>query len=887
MYKKISDYGVIGNLRTVALVALDGSIDWLCLPSIDSPSVFGALLDDGKGGRFALTPVDEWDSTASYVSGTNMLQTRFRTRSGVMELTDFMPIPAACKNGCETDEYDLYRRARILRGTMRVRLLFDPRFDYARGESTVHRHGGTVVAKAREGSLTLAASRDIPAGETPQTALFELDAGEDLWFRLKYQADEAVVCEGRSAETVLAETEAFWKNWLNKRETGRCVSLGHYQPMVNRSALVLKLLQFEETGAIAAAATTSLPEEIGGVRNWDYRFTWVRDTSFTLLALFNLGHLSETEGYLRWMERLLSEHGAESMQIMYGLRGEKEVPEYELSHLDGYKGSRPVRVGNDAARQKQLDIYGEIMDAALRLSDYVGKIDYGMWPTLRGICDHVVKNWREMDSGIWEVRGGPYHFVYSKVMCWVALDRGLTIAERYGFPADLETWKEARRLIKEEVLEKGWSEKKKSFVQHYDTEALDSSNLLLPILGFLPFEDPKIVSTVEVTRRALGHDGFLYRYLVEDGLPGGEGVFMLCSFWLVDCLIGLGKIEDAEFLLRRLEGTANHLGLFSEEYDADWREALGNFPQAFTHIGYINSVIKLLEAKGRLHKKEKEDHELSLLERLLASEILLNDGESKHAVPSRQIAVSLRSAMNVLRGAFFDTARSRVAYERMKGSDAYGEYVELSYNLKDMDLNDLKSHDEKIAFWINLYNVIVIHAVIELGIKDSVKEVRSFFKRVSYRIGDMAFTPHDIEHGILRGNRRPPYSLFRAFGDGDPRLAHTIEPLDPRIHFALVCASSSCPPIDVYTAENIGEELNLSGRTFLNAGGIQIDRKHRRVVLSRIFKWYGNDFGASDADRIRFIAPYLYDEAVKGFLMENAANLGIEYQSYDWRLNRG
>jgi hypothetical protein len=339
--------------------------------------------------------------------------------------------------------------------------------------------------------------------------------------------------------------------------------------------------------------------------------------------------------------------------------------------------------------------------------------------------------------------------------------------------------------------------------------------------------------------------------------------------------------------LRKLEATANHLGLFSEEYDVTWREALGNFPQAFTHIGYINSVIKFLDAKGAVQKEEREEPGRSAVKLLVSSDILLNDGEVERKVPSSEIATSLKNSMNVLRGAFFDTARSRVAYERMKGSEAYEDYLSLSYSLKDMNLKDLQERRESLAFWINLYNVIVIHAVIELGVKDSVKEVRNFFKRVRYRVGGMSFTPYDIEHGILRGNRRPPYAVFPVFPRDDSRLAHAVEPLEPRVHFALVCASSSCPPIDVYTAESLDEELHISGRTFLNAGGIVIDRERHGVSLSRIFKWYAKDFGATDAERLRFIAPYLYDDVERRFLEDNAEALSVSYQPYDWRLNRG
>ena len=656
------------------------------------------------------------------------------------------------------------------------------------------------------------------------------------------------------------------------------------KPISQLPPLVLKLLYYNPTGTIAAAATTSLPEEIGGTRNWDYRYTWVRDTSFTLQALFNLGHLSETHRYLRWIEKLLSEHGAGKMQIMYGLRGEEDLPEEELLHLDGYKGSRPVRIGNGAAKQRQLDIYGEIMDAALKLSDYVGKIDIKIWSLLRDVCDYAVEHWQEKDSGIWEVRDGPYHFVYSKVMCWVALDRGITIAKRYGFPANLKTWKETKTKIKGEVLRRGWNEDKQSFVQHYETDALDSSILLMPILGFLPFDDPRILSSIEAIKRELEHEGFLYRYLGEDGLPGREGAFLLCTFWLIRCLIALERFEEAGAYLRRMEDVANHLGLFSEEYEVREREALGNFPQAFTHIGYVNSVIALCHGKKRQAQGGEAEKESSHRDLLLANRIVLNRGEPGLDTPMKQIAMRLKDVMNILRGAFFEG--SRVAYEEMQGSPLYQEYLELSYTLNKMDLQHLKTREEQLAFWINLYNVIVIHGVIALGIRDSVKEVRSFFRRVQYQIGDLLFAPHDIEHGILRGNSRPPYSLFRMFRRRDPRLQFSIEPIDPRIHFTLVCASSSCPPIEVYTAENLEEELTIAGKTFLNSGGIKIEKEKNRVFLSRIFKWYGSDFGRTLPERLKFVAPYLYNREDKEFIEINAEKVKVDYLDYDWKLNR-
>ena len=884
MYKKISDYGIIGDLHSIALIGLDGSIDWMCLPHIDSPSIFGALLDDKKGGLFSISPRYEWDSAAEYISGTNILQTRFRTRAGVMMLTDFMPVCACGREEMEEEGHELYRLIEIRKGDVDVRVTFDPRFDYARGDTRLVKLNKGIIAEGNNESLTLSCSREIHIPDDIRMDDWTLFEGDKVWLHLSYGNSAPVDLDYERAEKALSDTETYWKGWLNISETGRTIDLGPFRSKVERSALVLKLLYYEPTGTIAAAATTSLPEEIGGVRNWDYRYTWVRDTSFTLQALFNLGHLSETEGYIRWIEKLLSEHGAGKMQIMYGLRGEEELPEEELDHLDGYRGSRPVRIGNEAARQKQLDIYGELMDAALKLSDYVGKIDAGIWPFLQGVCDYVVDHWRDKDSGIWEVRDGPYEFVYSKVMCWVALDRGIIIARRYGFHADLKTWEKTCNEIKNEVLDKGWNEKKKAFVQHYDTDALDSSNLLIPILGFLPFTDPRIISTVEAIQNELSYDGFLYRYIGDDGLSGEEGTFLLCTFWMVDNLISLGRIDEAENLIHRIEGISNHLGLFSEEYDMKWKEALGNFPQAFTHIGYINSVIALQQAKQKHVEHEIKD--LPNTNILLANKIVLNDGEARQDIPPKEIASYLKNSMNVLRGAFFDTQKGRVAYERMQKSQAYAEYLKLSYTLKNMDLHELKTTAEQIAFWVNMYNVIVIHGVVELGIRDSVKEVRNIFRRIQYQIGDMFFCTEDIEHGILRGNRRPPNSLFKMFGSKDRRLRHSVQELDPRIHFALVCASSSCPPISFYTPEKLDEELNIAGKAFINGGGVKLDRQNNHISLSRVFKWYGSEFGKTQVERLKFIAQYLYDEGEMQFLIENANNIKVSYQDYDWRLNR-
>lgn len=885
MYKKISDYGVIGNLSTVALIGTDGAIDWLCLPYLDSPSVFGALLDDRQGGCFTLSPTGAWDSIQDYLPETNILRTRFRTRDGVLRLLDFMPLVSE-DFGAESPP-ELYRLVEVERGSIMLRLVFEPRFDYARAHTSLEVGTCSILGEAGQTAVTLSFSREWDEVETTGervTAVWHLTAGDAVRFYLYYGRGELCELDPRQAENAYEATAAFWREWLRTSETGHTRDFGPYHEMMQRSALVLKLLHFQPSGTIAAAATTSLPESVGGMRNWDYRYTWLRDTAFTLEALFNLGHLSEMHAYLTWLKGLIQKCGAENLQIMYGLRGEEDLPEQELSHLEGYKSSRPVRIGNAAARQRQLDIFGEIMDAAMKLSNYVGKVDRDLWSSLAPICDYVVEHWQEPDQGIWEARSGPRHFLHSKVMCWVALDRGLTIARRYGFPGNLQSWGEARNAIKAEILERGWSERAQAFRQHYDTDALDAANLLIPIVGFLPFDDPRVAATVEAVQQELGRNGLLQRYTADDGLTGSEGAFLLCSFWLVHCLIGLNRLDDAEALLQQLGGLANHVGLFSEEYDVVWREPLGNFPQAFTHIGYINSVTALQQAKASrtFQLRPPRDAGMSWV---FFQKILLNRGEPTEEIPPQEMAARLKSTMNTMRGAFFDPD-GRVAYEGMQRSAIYEDFLKLSNNLKNMNLGGLTRGQEKNAFWINLYNVIVIHGVIALGIRDSIKEVWNFFRRVRYQIGASFFTPEDIEHGILRGNRRPPKALFRRFGAGDHRLAYTVEPIDPRIHFALVCASSSCPFIDVYTPENLDQELTFAAETFVNAGGAVLDQENHRISLSQVFKWYARDFGADQGQRLRFIAPYFYDEADRAFIEAQADSLKITYQKYDWRLNR-
>lgn len=892
MYEKISGYGIIGDSRTVALVSRSGSIDWLCLPDMDSPSVFASILDDRKGGRFAVHPSGSFDSGAQYIESTNVLQTFFETSSGRVLLTDFMLMPADREQDLTDGSRTLYRKIESESGDHEIKIVFDPRFDYARAgadisvsEDTLTASGGGLIIR-----LEIAGAGKSILSDSGRS-IFTLRAGAAAWLRLSTGGDGMSQLSLAEGEAALDETVRYWRGWLARNETGRDLDIGAFKQLVDRSALTLKLLEYGPTGALAAAATTSLPESIGGVRNWDYRYSWVRDSSLTIEALYGTGHLSEMENYLRWMRGVMCDYGG--FQVMYGLRGERELTEQTLDHLEGYRGSKPVRIGNGAWDQDQLDIYGEILDAAFRLSNYAGKIDLDMWEFLRRSCDTVVERWRDKDSGIWEVRDGPWYFVYSKIMCWVALDRGLTIARRYGFPADLEKWERERDLIRAEVLDRGWNEKKQAFVQHYDTDALDASCLLIPFYGFLPYDDPRMISTVEAIRRELTEDGFVYRYRAQDGLPGEEGTFLICTYWLIDNLIGQGRLDEARELLVKMEGTANDLGLFAEEYDAATGEALGNFPQAFTHIGYVNSALALSRAetarKRQGSEKNFNDGKVKgFINRhiLLFRKFILNAGDDVPEGTAEDIAGDLKRLMNTLRGGFFHPAEGRVAYEEIAGSSFFRLYQACSSELSGFDPSTLRSPGERKAFWINIYNVLVIHGVIELGIRDSVKEVTNFFRRIGYNIGGMIFTADDIEHGILRGNARLPITRRRPFRRIDPRLSLISESVDPRIHFALVCASRSCPPIEIYRAETLEKDLEISGRTFINSGGAVIERDVMTIRLSEIFRWYRDDFGGSSEAVLKFIAPYFYEEVDRRFVEKNTGRLKIDYEPYDWRLNR-
>ena len=584
-YTPISAYGMIGDLHTAALVSIDGSIDWCCMPNFDSPSVFAAMLDARRGGSFQIAPASEHTSEQRYSPATNVLVTTFSLDSGgIIELTDFMPID---ERGGRGRFPEIHRRVRCTRGEGEMVVIFSPRFDY--GASTVSlspRRNGVLATDGEDEVLTLAAPKELWWRLDDGSAIIalKLAEGESAWFVLRYDDDEVRPLEAYQSEARLRETIAYWDAW-----TRRISYTGRYRAVVERSALTLKLMCYEPTGAIIAAPTTSLPEEIGGVRNWDYRFTWLRDSAFVLYSFHVIGHFEEADRFMQFVKRIARKATDAHLQIMYGIDGRRQLTERTLDHLEGYRRSAPVRVGNGAYDQIQLDVYGEVLDTAYLWSRH-HDITEGAWVTLERLVSWVADHWRSPDSGIWEVRAGRQHYVYSKVMCWVALDRGIRMAREFDLFAPIERWAAERDAVHADVMANGWSEAKQSFVQYYGTEELDASNLVIPVVHFLPRDHPRVRGTVLATLRELTSDDqeLVYRYRNEDGLPGGEGVFSICTFWLAQALAMCGEAERGERIFQRMLRHANHVGLYSEELDPRTGEFLGNFPQAFTHIALIN-----------------------------------------------------------------------------------------------------------------------------------------------------------------------------------------------------------------------------------------------------------------------------------------------------------
>jgi GH15 family glucan-1,4-alpha-glucosidase len=590
-YHPIENYGIIGDLNTVALVGLNGSIDFMCFPRFDSPSVFAALLDDEKGGSYSISPeFKEMKTKQLYLPDTNVLLTRFLSSEGVGEVTDFMPVDPK-------GEKRLIRRVTTIRGEVKYQLRCSPRFEYANKGHAVVRTGDMELVFRVDGadglSLRLRGTVPIEVRAGDAGAEFTLKAGERADFLLESEANREVSGENftQYVTECLRRTINYWKDWM-----ARSTYKGRWMEEVNRSALLLKLLSSGEYGSIIAAPTFGLPESIGGRRNWDYRYTWIRDASFTVYSLIRLGYTKEAGSFMNWVEQLFRKIKEDDrLGIMYSIDGKRQLKEYELANFAGYKGSSPVRVGNDAYKQLQLDIYGELMDSVYLYNKYGEPISYDFWKDIEKQMDWLARNWDQSDDGIWEVRGGKKKFLFSRLSCWVALDRAMKLSQMRSFPRN-GVWKEERDKIYDSIFRDFWDEKKQAFMQYPGSETVDASSLLMPLLRFISPKDPRWLSSLKRIEEELVTDSLVYRYRPEvaapDGLVSREGTFSMCTFWYVECLSRSGQLEKARYYFEKMLGYANHLGLYSEQLGFE-AEHLGNFPQAFTHMALISAAYNL------------------------------------------------------------------------------------------------------------------------------------------------------------------------------------------------------------------------------------------------------------------------------------------------------
>jgi GH15 family glucan-1,4-alpha-glucosidase len=590
--KPLEDYGLIGNMISAALVARDGSIDWLCLPHFDSPACFAALLGGPEHGRWVIAPADSSQSSRRYLDDTAILETRFESKRGAVTVTDFMPLTE------DEEKVDVVRIVRGIRGEMPVRMELVLRFDYGRTVPWVRRRDYGLSAIAGPDAIELHTDVALEGRDFKTQAAFTVRAGDIIPFTLSYHRSHKTPHFVPDRMETMKATAAWWREWC-KHSRFEC-SNEKWRRAVMRSLITLKLLTFAPTGGIVAAPTTSLPESLGGRRNWDYRYCWIRDSTLTLYALLNAGYRDEAVAWRAWLLR--SAAGLpEQLHIMYGIAGERWLPELELPWLPGYADSLPVRIGNGASAQLQLDVYGEVMDAlhAARKSDLAPSSD--AWRLQKALLAHLERVWHEPDQGIWEVRGPPRAFTHSRLMCWVAFDRAVKSCEDFAVDDAPQHWRMLRDRIKADICVNGFDEEQNAFVQHYGGDALDASLLLMPLVGFLPPDDPRIVGTIAAIERDLTRDGFVLRYStddVDDGVGGPEGAFLACSFWLADAYAVSGKTRDAEKLFDRLLDVRNDIGLLAEEYDPVARRLLGNFPQGFSHIGLVNTAFNLVNAYG-------------------------------------------------------------------------------------------------------------------------------------------------------------------------------------------------------------------------------------------------------------------------------------------------
>lgn len=600
MSKPIEDYGIIGNMISAALVSRDGSIDWLCLPRFDSAACFAALLGNPEHGRWLLTPEDPaCRISRRYVPGTAVLESRFETATGCCTLTDFMPLTH------DEEKVDVVRIVRGISGEVAMSMELILRFNYGQVVPWVRRRDYGLSAVAGPDAVELHTAVALVGRNMTTTARFTIRENEEVPFTLSYHRSHKMPHFVPDSSETMDRTISWWQEWSK-----RCLfDIKHHvwRDAVIRSLITLKLLTFGPTGGIVAAPTTSLPEAIGGSRNWDYRYCWLRDSALTLYALLNAGYREEAEAWRQWLLRAAAGR-PEQLHIMYGIAGERWLPENEVPWLPGYEESSPVRIGNEAVGQIQLDVYGELIETlhAAREAELAPLAE--AWRLQSVLLDHLETIWRKPDNGIWEVRGEPRAFTHSRLMCWVAFDRAIKSAEHFGLDGPVDRWRELRDMIHADICENGFDPHRNSFTQHYGGKALDASLLLIPQVGFLPADDPRVIGTIRAIEQDLICNGFVLRYStdqVDDGIGGEEGAFFACSFWLADAYVMLGRIDDASKLFESLLAIRNDLGLLAEEYDPIRKRLVGNFPQGFSHIGLINTAFNLIDASGPAQQRSK------------------------------------------------------------------------------------------------------------------------------------------------------------------------------------------------------------------------------------------------------------------------------------------
>jgi GH15 family glucan-1,4-alpha-glucosidase len=599
-YQLIGDYALIGDCRSAGLVSRDGSLDWLCLPRFDSPSIFAALLDGDDGGRFRIRPTGEYRTTRRYLPDTNIVETTFQTPAGTFVLRDLMAVGSAEENSTSlTPDHEILREIEGINGEVDIEVLYEPRPDYGRGRPALEVRGALGVwCQSKHGVLVLCSDLPVQVDSSGRTArgVGRIRSGERKYCSLTHAEHSPALIPplGAVAQAKVERSSRWWQRWA-----AQCTYQGPYRAAVVRSAMALKLMAYAPSGAVIAAPTTSLPEKLGGVRNWDYRYCWLRDASFTLRSLLSLGYGEEASAFFDWMLQA-TRLTWPKLQVVYSVFGEARLPEQELPHLEGYKGSRPVRRGNGAHAQVQLDVYGEVIDAAARFAAQGGNLDRDSRRMLIGLGQTVCKRWRDPDDGIWEARSGRFQHTHSKVLCWVALDRLVKMHESGRLRAPIEQFRTQRDLIRSEIEARGYSEQLQSYTSVFGGDDLDASLLTLPLYGYVEAGHPRMRATYTRIVERLGEAGLVYRYGTgtDDGLPAGEGAFGICSFWAVECLALAGEVEAATRAFEHLCSYANDVGLLGEEIDPNTDVLLGNFPQAFTHVGLINAALTLAECRA-------------------------------------------------------------------------------------------------------------------------------------------------------------------------------------------------------------------------------------------------------------------------------------------------